>query len=131
MDRSAPAAETVVLTDHPDLRDLLWLPPVGEGRAPFFHVREGTYERALAYLKQHFGEQFVFLSRQQVLDAGLLGPGPIYNELQWRLGDIVGIATGNGAFARTAEDAKRLPGRHGSLTPEEMLVPLFAVRLDS
>jgi len=126
-----PAAETVVLTDHPDLRDLLWLPPVGEGRAPFFHVREGTYERALAYLKQHFGEQFVFLSRQQVLDAGLLVPGPIYNELQWRLGDIVGIATGNGAFARTAEDAKRLPGRHGSLTPEEMLVPLFAVRLDS
>ncbi len=51
----------------------------------------------------------MFLSRQQVLDAGLLGPGPIYNELQWRLGDIVGIATGNGAFARTAEDAKRLP----------------------
>ncbi len=85
---------------------------------------DGAYERALAYLKQHFGEQFVFLSRQQVLDAGLLGPGPIYNELQWRLGDIVGIATGNGAFARTAEDAERLPGRHGSLTQEEMLVPV-------
>jgi hypothetical protein len=47
------------------------------------------------------------------------------------LGDIIGIANSNGAFARTKEDAKRLAGRHGGLTAEEMLVPLIAVRLDS
>ncbi len=126
-----PAESTVVFADHPELRDLLWLPPVGEGRAPFFHVRDGAYERTFAYLEQHFGDQFAFLSRQQVLDSGLLGPGPVYSEIGSRLGDIVGIATGDGAFARTADDARRLPGRHGSLTPEEMLVPLFAMRLDA
>ncbi|MBN1249936.1 MAG: alkaline phosphatase family protein, partial [Anaerolineae bacterium] len=76
-------------------------------------------------------DHFVFLSRQQVLDAGLLGPGPVYDEVPFRLGDIIGIATGDGAFARTAEDAKRLVGRHGGLTPDEMLVPLLAVRLDA
>ncbi len=42
-----PAAETVVLTDHPDLRDLLWLPPSVKGGPLFSMVREGAYERAL------------------------------------------------------------------------------------
>lgn len=128
---TTPATSTTVYADHPGLRDALWLPPIGEGRVPFFYVRDGAYDRALDYLQNHFGDHFVFLSRQQVLDAGLLGPGPAYDEVPFRLGDIIGIATGDGAFARTAEDAKRLVGRHGGLTPDEMLVPLLAVRLDA
>ncbi len=127
---ATPTAATMVYSDHPGLRDTLLLPPIGEGRVPFFYVRDGYYSQTMAYLQEHFGAQFAFLSRKQVLDAGLLGPGPVYTEVPFRLGDIIGIARGNGAFARTAEDAKRLPGRHGGLTPEEMLVPLLAVRLD-
>lgn len=128
---ATPATSTIVYAQHPLLRDALWMPPIGEGRVPFFYVRDGAYDRALCYLQDRFGEQFVFLSRQQVLDSGLLGPGPIYSEVPFRLGNIIGIATGDGAFARTPDDAKRLPGRHGGLTAEEMLVPLLAVRLDA
>lgn len=126
-----PPADTVVLTDHPELNDMLWLPPVGEGRVPFFYVRHGTFDAAWDYLQGHFGNQFVFVTREQVLDWGLLGPGEPYSEVPFRLGDIIGIAKDGAAFARTSEDAKRLAGRHGGLVPEEMLVPLLAVRLDA
>ncbi len=127
----SPAEACAVYADHPALRDSLWLPPVGESRVPFFYVRNGMFDVAWSYLNAHFGEDFTFLTRDQVLASGLLGPGVMHPEVPFRLGDIIGVAKRNGAFARTKEDVKRLAGRHGGLTPEEMLVPLLAVRLDA
>ena len=125
-----PARQVVAAEAHPALLDMLWMPPVGEGRVPFFYVRDGAHDDAWAYLHEAFGGEFTFLSRAQLLESGLLGPGEVYREVPYRLGDIIGIATGNGAFTRTKEGVERLPGRHGGLSPEEMLVPLLAVRLE-
>ncbi len=127
----SPAEACVVLGDHPVLRDSLWLPPVGESRVPFFYVRNGAFDVAWSYLHEHFGDRFTFATRDQVLASGLLGPGAVHPEVPFRLGDIIGVAKGDGAFVRTKEDVKRLAGRHGGLMPEEMLVPLLAVRLDA
>jgi hypothetical protein len=128
---SASRSTTVVFSEHPVLREMLWMPPLGEGRVPFFYVRPGCYDAAWDYLHQHFGEQFVFYSREQVLASGLLGPGPVYAEVPFRLGDIIGFARGSGGFVGTLEELDRLAGRHGGLLAEEMLVPLLAVRLDA
>ena len=121
----------MVFDDHPDLRDLLWMPPLGEGRVPFFYLRHGAGAAAWEYLHAHFADQFVFLTREQVLESGLLGPGAMYAEVPFRLGDIIGLARGDGCFVRAKADLDRLSGRHGALTAEEMLVPLLAVRLDA
>lgn len=128
---TTPKAAVTVFADHPTLRDLLWMAPVGESRVPFFYVRDGAYDATLDYLTTNFGAQYVFASRKRVLESELLGPGPIYDEVPFRLGDIIGFAKGQHAFAWTDEDAERLTGRHGGLTPEEMLVPLLALRLDA
>jgi hypothetical protein len=127
----ASKPEAVVFAAHAALRDSLWMPPLGEGRVPFFYVRRGCYTTAWDYLHEHFGEQFAFHSREQILDSGLLGPGAMYAEVPFRLGDIIGVAKGGGSFVRTIEDLDRMAGRHGGLSPEEMLVPLLAVRLDA
>lgn len=122
---------TVLLSDHPALRDLLWMPPLGEGRVPFFYVRHGAFEAAWDYLHAHFGDLFVFLTREQVLESGLLGSAQPYAEVPFRLGDIIGIAKSDGGFAVSKADLDRLAGRHGALTDREMLVPLLAARLDA
>jgi hypothetical protein len=127
----ASRSMTVVFDRHPPLREWLWMRPVGEGRVPFFYVRDGCYQAAWDYLHEHFGEEFVFCSREQLLESGLLGPGAMYAEVPFRLGDIIGIAKGGGGFVGASEDLDRLAGRHGGLSPEEMLVPLLAVRLDA
>lgn len=126
-----PPEEISVLADHPVLSDMLLMRPVGESRVPFFYVRQGMLDNALEYLTDQFSDRFVFLTREQVLRSGLLGPGPVYRETVFRLGDIVGIARGQAAMVADQEGVTRLTGRHGGLTPEEMLVPLLAVRLDA
>ncbi len=85
---------------------------------------------AQAYMQEHLGEAFVTLTRKQVLASGLLGPGPLATETPHRLGDLVGVAYGDRYLASKSRQLKML-GRHGGLTPAEMLVPLLGVRLDA
>lgn len=130
---TTPPESAILLDQYPELLDALFLPPLGEGRVPFFYIRNGQYETVRQYLDNHFAGQFIFFSQDELLRSGLLGPGVPYAETRHRLGDIIGIATGNAHFARDAESVKKKPmlGRHGGLMPEEMIVPLLAVRLDA
>jgi hypothetical protein len=115
---------------HSALRDALSLPPLGESRTPFFHTRGGTQKEVKAYLEGQLAEAFVTLTREQVMESGLFGPGPVYAETTHRLGDLVGLARGSHYLARTEHQIK-MRGRHGGLAPREMLVPLLGVRLDA
>lgn len=128
---TTPPESAIVLDDHPLLRDALFLPPLGESRVPFFHVRQGQYATVWDYLHEHLSEQFLFLSQDDVIDSGLLGSRAPYTEVRHRLGDIIGIAKGNDFIVRDKKFVDKMWGRHGGLLPQEMLVPLLAVRLDA
>lgn len=127
---TTPAQSAVFLRDHPKLRDMLFLPPLGESRVPFFYVRPGQYANAWNYLHERLSKHFIFYSRQALIENGLLGSGTPHPELDYRLGDIVGIARDDAYLVRDPELAQRLRGRHGGLDSREMLVPLVAMRLD-
>lgn len=127
---TTPFEQAVVLDHHPELRDALLLPPLGESRAPFLYARAGKARVVREIMQTKFGEHFALYSRAEVVQQGLLGPGPLHPEVPFRLGDWIGISRGGWYMAATELDARRLSGRHGGLLPEEMLVPLLAVRLD-
>ena len=128
---TAPAESAVLLDDHPDLYDALFMRPLGESRVPFFHVRHGQYDQAREYIQTHLAETFVPFSQPDLIASGLLGPGEMYAEVPHRLGDIVAIAKGPHFLAHDPENVKKMRGRHGGLHAQEMLVPLLAVRLDA
>lgn len=128
---TTPYESAILLDDHPTLRDALFLPPLGESRAPFFYVRNGQYETVWDYLHENLSEHFAFFSRDDVIDSGLLGFGEEYVEVRHRLGDIVGIAKDDSFLVRDERMVNKMLGRHGGLLPQEMLVPLLAVRLDA
>ena len=105
-------------------------PPVGETRVPFLYARGDRLDFIKTYMQERLSNSFVTLTREQVLQSGLLGPGPMYVETPHRLGDVIGIARGNHFLAQNDHHLK-LRGRHGGLSPQEMLVPLIGVRLDA
>jgi hypothetical protein len=127
---STPRHAAVRFSRHTALRDALSLPPLGENRAVFLHARGDTLAALREYLDAELGSSFVVLSREQVLSSGLLGPGPVYEETPYRLGDLVCLAKHDQYLARDNHQLMQL-GRHGGLSAREMLVPLLGIRLDA
>ena len=100
----------------------------GEHRFRWLHAKPGRagllHEAAL---DAHGGQAWV-RTAEEVVDAGWLGP-VVTDVARTRLGDVALIARGGHAFSYRSLGGKsrpsRLRGRHGSLTPAEMLVPLL------
>ena len=116
------------LRDHPDFTNLLHILPTGENRMAYLHIKPGQTEAVKEYIEKTWPEQFVLIESAFALEKGLLGPGKPYERMSDRIGDLIAFARGDAYWWWAAKDNPMI-GRHGGLSPEEMLVPFFAVRL--
>ncbi|HEX7974521.1 MAG TPA: alkaline phosphatase family protein [Anaerolineales bacterium] len=116
------------LQNHPSLLRRLHILPTGENRLAYLYIRPGQSEAVREYIDRRWPGQFALLDPAYAVEAGLFGPGKPHPGLIDRLGDLVAVARGEGYWWWHAKE-NRLLGRHGGLHPEEMLVPLLAVRI--
>jgi hypothetical protein len=101
----------------------------GEGRFRYLHAERGAAAELLAAATDEYGRQAWVLSREQLLDEQWLGPGTVTASIRRRIGDVVLAPHAPVAFVDPAmPNEARLVGAHGSLTADEMLVPLVAAR---
>ncbi len=140
LDVLPPAACLVVTADHgqvdvggsvevlgPDImKDVTLIS--GEGRFRWLHVRPGAGADVAQTASELHGDVAWVKSKEQVVTEGWLGgvPSP---EVAARLGDVVLVPFAPTAFLDPADTGElRLRARHGSLTPDEMLIPLLGWR---
>ncbi|HSZ36561.1 MAG TPA: alkaline phosphatase family protein [Acidimicrobiales bacterium] len=100
----------------------------GEGRFRWLHTRPGALEEVEDAAAGLHGDVAWIRTKEQIIAEGWLGgvPSP---EIAARLGDVALIPFEPIAFLDPADTGElRLAARHGSLTPEEMLVPLLGWR---
>jgi hypothetical protein len=77
---------------------------------------------------EHHHEQAWVMSRDAMFDDGWFGP-KVTPEAASRLGDVALVAKDNLPFVDPDDTGPfKLIARHGSLTDDEMLVPLLAAR---
>ncbi len=109
----------------PDLAALTTV-MAGDGRFRYLYARKGAARDLVAAAREQLGERAWVWSRAELLDEGLLGTGAT-GSIPGRIGDVVLAARDTSAFVDPAlvNEAKLRSG-HGSLTPDEMLVPLVA-----
>jgi len=130
---ATPPEQVTHLPDHPRLQKMLLLPPAGESRAAYLYAVPGQEDALRDYVSEHLADHFVAQETERVLEMGLFGRGEaLAPHIRARLGDVVLIARDDSRLTmrEKKEDGVQLRGHHGSLTPEEMLVPLLMVRLD-
>lgn len=113
---------------HPRLLENLHIGPTGENRLAYLHLRPGRIEDAREYIKTTWPGSFDCIDSARAIDAGLFGPGAPHPDLLDRTGDMI-LAARQDAYLWWADKKNRMLGRHGGLSPEEMLVPFFCVRL--
>jgi Type I phosphodiesterase / nucleotide pyrophosphatase len=100
----------------------------GEGRFRWLHARPGGAAELLAVAKREHGHHAWVHSVQEVIDAGWFGPQVSLNARS-RLGDVALVPFLDISFDDPADSGPfPLVSRHGSLTADEMLVPLVAAR---
>jgi hypothetical protein len=116
------------LASHKTLLDRLHILPTGENRFVYLHPRPGQVEAVLEYIEQTWLHAFRNLHSGHALDAGLFGPGKPAGAARSRIGERIVLPQGN-AYLWWAAKPDPLRGRHGGLSPEEMLVPLMAMRM--
>jgi len=99
----------------------------GEGRFRWVHARPGAAADLADLLEERYGASTWIRTRDRLVDDGWFG-GPLSDEFAGRLGDVALIPFEPIAFMDPADPGEnRLVCRHGSLTTDEMLVPLVAL----
>jgi hypothetical protein len=125
-----PPHDAVRLAEHPELVENLWMGPLGEQRFAYLVARQGRIKSVRRYVQQHLGHAFAVIDSRQALKAGLFGLGNNAPETAARLGDIILVSRGSHILYDEGQEPYLL-GLHGGLSAEEMIVPLFLMRLDA
>jgi hypothetical protein len=132
-----PGAALVVTADHGQLEvgdnivrlhgDVLAQTSMqsGEGRFRWLHARPGRTEALLEAATAHHARQAWITTRDQCIADGWFGP-KVTEAARGRLGDVALVARDDISFHDPDDTGPYvLVGRHGSLTPAEMVVPLL------
>jgi len=114
--------EYAVLQDYPQVCDCLIRMPSLEPRVLNFFVKEDKKETFEKEFKREFGDKFLLMPMEQVLEKKLFGTGKQHENFRAMLGDYLAIATDNLTIYFNDE---RWVTMHGSLTEDEMLIPLI------
>lgn len=100
----------------------------GEGRFRWLHSRRGRTEALLDACRSEYQDLAWVVPRDQMVDEGWFGPR-MTDEVRRRLGDVALVAREPVTFDDPAEGSgMELICRHGSLTADEMLIPLLATK---
>jgi len=121
---STPLEASEVLPEIAKRAGKLTRPPTGERRAAGVTTTGAEHRRRLA---EQVGARGVVMSLVDAMEAGLFGPCPLRSELEDRIGDTLLLARGlhSFPFRPAREHDIHSPGAHGSLTADEMYVPLI------
>jgi hypothetical protein len=123
-----PHDNQIELFDGDPLLPLLEVPLTGEGRLPLFHVPDDKRAAFEAMFEERFGDRFALLGIGEAEGMELLGPAPMDITAKSRFGQYSAIPLEDHTltYLPPSIPPRSSPiGRHGALTPEEMLIPLI------
>ncbi len=100
----------------------------GEGRFRWLHAKPGASGDLAEAAREAHGDQAWVATRAETIADEWFGP-KVGEVVASRLGDVLLAAREPVAFADPADSGPfRLVSRHGSLTADEMMIPLLALR---
>ena len=119
-----PAESRVDVDEQPDLRSGVALLG-GEARFRHLYCPRGAVPDVVSAWTAVLGDRADVLTREEAVGRGWFGP--VEPGVLPRLGDVVVACHGDTAILSTADFPYEatLVGLHGSLTPDEMLIPIL------
>ncbi|MDQ6670312.1 MAG: alkaline phosphatase family protein [Chloroflexota bacterium] len=128
---------SIDLAGHAELLAMLRVMPAGERRVVYLHPKAGSADDVLAYAREHLSQVAPAMLREDAVRLGLFGPGALSERAAARIGEVLLFPRRNLQLVAPVETAEGAPqrkepafrGLHGGLTPDEVLLPLLALRV--
>jgi len=120
----SPRERRIDVDEHPELRDGVALLG-GEARFRHLYCHGGAVESVVAAWRETLGDRAEVLTREDAVGRGWFGT--VEPSVLPRLGDVLVASRGDHAVmsSHDFEYETTLVGLHGSLTPDEMLIPIL------
>lgn len=118
------------LLEYPQIQDCLIMPASLESRAVAFWVKEDKKKEFEKLFNKEFSEDFLLLSKEEVLKKHILGYGEKHRKIDDFIGDYLAISISNSIIRLQTYLADGKPVKkstHCGLTKEEMEVPLIVI----
>jgi predicted AlkP superfamily pyrophosphatase or phosphodiesterase len=113
--------------DYPDILKTLKRLPSIEPRTLAFFVKEGMEEEFKRAFLKHFGDAFILLSKQEVIEKGVFGGSELHTHFEGFIGDYLAMAIDDTAIFNSLSWYESFKGVHAGLTEKEMKVPLIII----
>ncbi len=99
----------------------------GEPRMRHVHTAPGAADDVRSAWQETLGAAWIVATADEAVAAGLFGP-EVTPTARARIGDVIAIAAGNGGVVerRKLPRLAAMPGQHGALTDDDLLVPLLS-----
>lgn len=129
-DHGMTDVESLYLDDYPELEACLEHAPTLEPRFCSFKLKPGCKSQFQKLFEQVFGEDFLLMSKEEVLERKLTGCGSPHPRAAEFMGDMLAIAVGNKILQyrmKGVPQPKSFAAHHAGLTADEMRVPLVLI----
>ena len=126
-DHSHMDSRNLCILDYPEVLNCLVRMPSIEPRTLNLFVREEWIGSFPEIFRKNFGDDFLLLTREEVLEERLFGTGRDRPGLREMIGDYVALAVSGTSIFNTHYEAQLMPGGHAGLTAEETGIPLIIV----
>lgn len=116
------------LLDYPEILECLIIPPSLESRFVSFWVKEEMKELFIERFNSQFKDEYLLMSRSEILEKNLLGFGEKHPKLDDFLGNYVAISISSSIFRLEtywAEGKTVKKSTHCGITKDEMEIPLI------
>ena len=116
--------------DNEELFDMYLMPPALESRVVAYYIKENRKEEFKEKFSSLYKDEFLLLSREEVLEKNLLGFGDKHPRLEEFIGDFLAISISDSIIRLETYLADGKPVKkstHGGLTEDEMLVPVICI----
>ncbi|MCR5803044.1 MAG: alkaline phosphatase family protein [Clostridia bacterium] len=123
-------SRNICILDHPEVLKCLVRMPSIEPRTLNLFVKEEYKKDFPKIFRENIGEDFLILTREEVIADKIFGIGTDRDGLDQMIGDYVAISIGSTSVFTTHIEAQEMPGGHAGLTKEELEIPLIAIEID-
>ena len=116
-------SDSAFIRDYPDITECLERIPSFEPRALNLFAKKGMEKDLEERFNSRFGDKFVLMPKEEVLERKLLGTGKEHPLFRGMVGDYLAIAVSDLSIYYTDEPA--LKSVHAGMTKEEMTIPFI------